>query len=167
MRELKAIYAIDGDRGHYMGVVQFAFGGIGLGESPGKVTLVDLLPITIAHELGHNMSLGHAPCGILIRGIDPDYPYTGGAIGVWGYDPRGGELVPPRVPDLMGYCRSVWISDYHFTKAIEYRQTDFEPVVNPGSTSTRSLLLWGREERYWRSRARTGICGGRSCIAAD
>lgn len=39
----------------------------------------------IAHELGHNMSLLHAPCGNPDR-IDPSYPHANGTIGDWRYD---------------------------------------------------------------------------------
>ena len=73
-----------------------------------------------AHELGHNMSLTHAPCGFP-SGVDPDFPYSDGSIGVLGYDPRSGTMVDPSTPDLMSYCRPQWISDYNFTKALEYR----------------------------------------------
>ena len=39
----------------------------------------------MVHELGHSMSLRHAPCGLLFD-PDPNYPYPSGEIGVWGYD---------------------------------------------------------------------------------
>ena len=35
----------------------------------------------LAHELGHNMSLKHAPCGTEIGGLDDDYPWPDGSIG--------------------------------------------------------------------------------------
>ena len=42
-------------------------------------------PHTFAHELGHNLTLRHAPgCGA--GGPDPDYPYTDAYTGVWGVD---------------------------------------------------------------------------------
>ena len=41
--------------------------------------------VTYVHELGHGQGLRHAPCGNP-AGPDPDYPYAGAKIGVWGYD---------------------------------------------------------------------------------
>ncbi len=88
-----------------------------------------------AHEVGHNMSLRHAPCGGPFS-FDPDFPYLNGSIGVPGYDFRSGELVDPSTPDVMSYCGGAWrggpmqwISDYHFNKAMQYRLT--EEVAGP------------------------------------
>jgi len=68
---------------------------------------------TLAHELGHMHGRGHAPCDV--SGTDTSYPYPGGSIGVWGYDPRVGSLHDPAVySDLMGYCDDRWVSDYNF-----------------------------------------------------
>ena len=99
-----------------------------------------------AHELGHNMSLTHAPCGSPAW-VDPDYPYPDGNIGVLGYDPRSGELVDPSTHDLMSYCHPQWISDYNFRKALEYRiQEEAQPraPAAPDETGGSRLLLWGR-----------------------
>ncbi len=69
---------------------------------------------TLAHELGHMHGRGHAPCDV--SGSDSSYPYSGGSIGVWGYDPRIGTLHDPAVySDLMGYCDDRWVSDYNFS----------------------------------------------------
>ena len=104
-----------------------------------------LMPVasTIAHELGHNMNLQHAPCGTT---GDVSYPYTDGSIGVWGYDFRdGGSLVRPTRPDLMSYCGvDQWISDYSFTNALRYRLYDEGPPAAAAiAASSKSLLLWG------------------------
>ena len=40
-------------------------------------------PVTMAHELGHLMSLGHAPCNVKI-GVDLAFPHADGKIGSWG-----------------------------------------------------------------------------------
>jgi hypothetical protein len=73
---------------------------------------------TLAHELGHEHGRYHAPCDT--SGSDRDYPYTGGALGVWGYDPRGGVfLEPARTTDFMGYCEPQWISDYTWSALFE------------------------------------------------
>jgi hypothetical protein len=66
---------------------------------------------TLAHEVGHEHGRYHAPCDT--SGADADYPYDGGEIGVWGYDPRSGRFFAPTTTyDFMGYCDPQWISDY-------------------------------------------------------
>ncbi|GAB4217042.1 MAG: hypothetical protein OHK0013_44210 [Sandaracinaceae bacterium] len=65
---------------------------------------------TLAHELGHEHGRYHAPCG---TSGDRDYPYAGGGLGVWGFDPRARAFLDPsRTSDFMGYCDPQWISDY-------------------------------------------------------
>jgi hypothetical protein len=70
---------------------------------------------TMTHEVGHNSGRHHAPCGSGIEGVDPNFPYMGGGIGVWGYDAASGKLISPeRTTDLMGYCNTKWLSDYTY-----------------------------------------------------
>ena len=68
--------------------------------------------ITALHETGHNHGRQHAPCDV--QDVDPKYPHKGGQDGVWGYNFITKKLFPPTVPDMMGYCVPVWISDYTF-----------------------------------------------------
>ena len=70
---------------------------------------------TLAQELAHAMGRAHAPCGSP-QAVDGNFPYSGGGIGVWGYDILTKELVDPgdRVRDFMSYCSPVWTSDYTF-----------------------------------------------------
>ena len=63
---------------------------------------------TIAHELGHNLSLQHAPVVL---------PH----VGVWGYDFAGGRQISAGTKDLMSYCSPQWISDFSVTRALRYR----------------------------------------------
>ena len=142
-RETKAIYVLEGGRGHYMGMVSGPRNGpAGLASVGGRTSVSFPKAQTMAHELGHNMSLRHAPCGGA-GGPDPSYPWSGGRIGAWGYDFReGGRLVDPSARDLMSYCGPKWISDYHFATALRHRLVD-ESEEAALSTSTRSLLLWG------------------------
>ena len=135
------IATMEGGAGHYMGMLR---NGGGRGELPGNVTISGLSGFTIAHELGHNLNLFHAPCGDA-GGPDPEYPYPDGSIGAWGYDLLEGRLVDPSTPDLMGYCDPAWISDYNFNKAMGYRlsQTRETRMAAAFAPSTRSLLLWG------------------------
>ena len=140
LRETRAIRAMEGGRGHYMGMMSYPVqGGLGFGDRPGRVSFAVPASWVIGHELGHNLSLRHAPCGV--SGTDPSFPTTDGSTGVWGYDFRnGGSLVAPSAPDLMSYCPPQWISDYHFSNALRFRLFDEDP---PAAAPTRSLLLWG------------------------
>ena len=147
LRETEAIRVLEGGRGHYMGMMgDFSdVGGVaGLGGRSNASVPHDGV---IAHELGHNMSLWHAPCGGA-RGPDPRYPYPEGSIGAWGHDlpgeydlARAGGPVRPRTRDLMSYCGPKWISDYHFEKALGFRLHDEGEVE--AAAATRSILLWG------------------------
>ena len=140
-----AIRVMEGGSGHYMGMmsppVTGGFSGLANGT---RVNFSVPSPGLIAHELGHNMSLAHAPCGGA-GGPDPSYPYSDGSIGAWGYHFQdAGKLVRPSTPDLMSYCGPKWISDYHFTNALRFRLHDEgTAAVAAVSASTRSLLLWG------------------------
>ena len=140
LMETRMIRAMDGAAGHYMGV---ASGGGGLAEKPGYVSVTTLLGAR-SHELGHNFDLSHAPCNTL---GDPNYPYPDGTIGAWGYDLHNGMLVYPDTYDVMSFCGPVWLSDYHFTKALRYRvsqaQTQAMSMAAAYTSSGRNLLLWG------------------------
>lgn len=97
---------------------------------------------TIAHELGHNMSLLHAPCNGPQQ-LDPNFPDRNGRIGSGGYNHFTGTVVHRRTPDVMSYCGPPnWISEYHFTRAFRHR-LEKEAAV-PALLPVRStLLLWG------------------------
>ena len=158
--ETEAIRAVEGGSGHYMGTMSRPglVGRAGAAEHPGRVFISRLNPTTMAHELGHNMSLYHAPCGGA-GGPDPAFPSPDGSTGAWGYDFRyGGTLASPYRPDVMSYCFPAWISDYHFANALRFRLFDEGPpqatsliaqdegLPRPASLITqeaRSLLLWG------------------------
>lgn len=120
--ELEALRTAEGGSGYYYGVAARLGSVGGRGQLPGWVSIGVRSPTTLAHEVGHNLSLRHAPCGGP-EGIDPAFPYRDGSIGVWGYDFRNGStLAPDRGRDIMTYCRtSPWISDYHFKKVIDHR----------------------------------------------
>ena len=139
--ETSAIRAMEGGTGYYKGMMSPPVtGGGGVAYLPGWASFSRPSSPTLAHELGHNLYLRHAPCGGA-GGPDPSYPYRDGSIGVWGYDFRdGGMLVEPSAPDMMSYCEPEWISGYYFTNALRYRLLKAQPYLGP---RTRSLLLWG------------------------
>ncbi|MCY4648230.1 MAG: M66 family metalloprotease [Gammaproteobacteria bacterium] len=120
--ELEAVRASEGGTGYYYGVAANLGGIYGRGQLPGWVSIGVRRRTTLAHEVGHNLSLRHAPCGGP-AGVDPDFPYPDGSIGVWGYDFGNGSMVPPHLSkDIMTYCRTLpWLSDFYYEKVIDHR----------------------------------------------
>lgn len=162
LAQTSAIRAAEGGTGHYMGTMTESDGG-GVAYLGAFSSFSSPRADIIAHELGHNMSLSHAPCSAY--GVDPWYPEPNGRIAAWGYDFRdGGSLVPPDTPDLMGYCDPHWIGDYHFNNALRFRlatepvETDGALVVEAGpavagagaAAHGPSLLLWGGIDEHGR-----------------
>ena len=150
MAEIEAIRVLEGETGYYMGglprylVDDLRIGGRGF--IGGRTSISSLDSTTVAHELGHNMSLRHAPCGGA-PGPDPAFPARGGTIGAWGFNSSDSSLVGPHFPDLMSYCRPRWISDYSFTKAFDHRLVaEGEREPSAAQASARILLLWGRAD---------------------
>ncbi|MXW06095.1 MAG: hypothetical protein F4Z81_13675 [Gemmatimonadetes bacterium] len=139
--EVFVVRILDGAPGHYMAILP-ASERVGVAVIPGSIGVSALNGQIIAHELGHNMNLRHAPCGGP-AGLDPDYPYVDGTTGAWGYDLLSGSLVSPRNHDLMSYCPPGWISDFHFVKALIYRRSLETPVPAARAASATNLLLWG------------------------
>ncbi len=160
--EMSVLHVVEGRQGYYYGVAALfsgvVYGGLGWVGNPASVGSNG----AYTHELGHNLNLRHAPCGGA-GGPDPDYPYSNGSIGIWGWDTETEELRDPRTyRDLMGYCSQAvdWISDYHFTRSMTFRldveQSRLEsafcwesirgrnPVLNEHCPSQSTLLLWGR-----------------------
>ena len=142
VRETEAIRIIEGAQGHQLGMYSPTWNPGGLALRGGRSSVAPVRAHTIAHELGHNFSLMHAPCGSA-SDTDRRYPYSQGSIGSWGYDFRdGGSVVAPSEPDLLSYCYPQWISGYHFKKALDYRLIDERANAAPRASS-KSLLLWG------------------------
>lgn len=141
----------EGGEGHWMGLLlhDAAAPGVAIAFVRGKASFVQPYPNsgpTIAHELGHNFSLDHAPCDVLAD-LDPLFPDPDGQTGTWGYDPReGGSLVPPDYPDLMSYCHPSWIGEYNFSKAFNFRIVDEVVPASPTVVAAKSLLVSGRVE---------------------
>ena len=149
-----AIRYMEGGAGHWMATLSGeATGPWGVAYIPGWASYVRLdtgtgVPaeaLTIAHELGHNMRLWHAPCGTYSV-LDPAYPNADGSTGAWGLDSRSGRdvLMPTTAADLMSYCVPAWVGDYNFSRAMRHRYAT-EAADRPGSPVP-SLLLWGGTE---------------------
>lgn len=141
----RAIQVLEGGSGYYMGTMTGRLTSRirGAAYVSGRSSFSVLHATTMAHELGHNLSLKHAPCGGAAL-QDPHYPSGDGSIGAWGYDTRHGELVLPRRRDLMSYCSQRWVSDFHFAKALRYRAVrEAADAARAAVRPVRSLLLWG------------------------
>jgi len=151
LSEVLALRSTDGNSRYYYGVVKTSYGsgiaGMGyVGGSARSAIGWDYLPSgkgVMAHELGHNMSRLHAPCGG-VSGPDPGYPYAGGKIGMWGLDVTTLALKNPATyVDLMGYCSPAWVSDYNWSAMVTYRQGGPNNAPPSGGAGA-GLLVWGR-----------------------
>ena len=149
--DIRTLRTMENGRGYYYGAFHRAnlTGIVGLGFIGGPVSIGLSQDETFAHEVGHNMSLRHAPCGGA-GGPDPNFPYRDGGTGVWGYEPVYGSIVDPDQHwDLMGYCDPSWVSDYSFVRALnwrirtEIRRDGVDPASDRGPTE-QTLLLRGR-----------------------
>lgn len=133
-------------------------------------------PFTLAHELGHNLGIRHAPCGNP-SGVETDFPYPGATLGRTGYDILDRRLVhPAENRDLMSYCGPRWISDHNYVRMMTWRlnnvvgapgwgggpgdavppvgavssdagATPAVPAPIPPSGLAAGLVLWGRITR--------------------
>ena len=128
--DIRTLRTMENGKGYYYGAFHRAnlTGLVGLGYIGYPVSIGLSQDDTFAHEVGHNMSLAHAPCGGA-GGADPRFPYRDGSTGVWGYNPAGGGIIDPdQYKDLMGYCNPNWVSDYSFEKALDFRiRTEVRP----------------------------------------
>ena len=148
LSDLEALRVADDatDRTYY-GMVRLDYGAgivgngfVGAPSAIGTDNAADARRV-VAHELGHTWDQRHTPCGNPL-GIDPDYPYPSGNIGVYGYD--AGSLKMPSLPDIMGYCNNPWISDYTYERVMQFRRSGSAVVASAErSQPVRSLLVWG------------------------
>jgi Peptidase M66 len=148
--ELDDLHALEqaSSRTYYYGFVpKRVFGLLGVGFRPGNAAIGFDKPNsavavreTMVHELGHNLSLPHAPCGGPAR-PDPNYPYPNAQLGsgsrfIWGYNDVTKAFTNPRDKDnhdLMSYCDGDTFSDYNYLKM--YRH------LNPSNNSQKALAF--------------------------
>ena len=114
----------------YFGVVRRSGGGVaGIGYVPGRSAIgwdsAAQWARTMSHEIGHNLSRPHAPCGG-VANPDPNYPYAGGVLGatpLMDSVPAAIDIVSPLgLTDVMGYCGGTWFSDYNFREMQRYME---------------------------------------------
>ena len=149
LRQVSALRIMEGGSGYWMGVwdgrVRPGSRLAAVGVAGGGYTSASIRNAAVmAHELGHNLSLKHAPCGSP-NNVDPWFPHTYGTIGAWGYDFEQRTLVTPDASDIMSYCRNnrLWISDYFFNKSLNHRFPVDTQMAAAIAGPTRTLLLWG------------------------
>ena len=144
--ELEALHAVERDSSYWYGVASSVRGYVrGVARLGGPVSMGKASVPELAHEVGHNLNLEHAPCGNPFQ-TDPRFPHRGGGIGAWGYDFRDGTLVSPQDGrDIMGYCYAQgWLSDYYFEKVVSYRNALGADAKLAASRSQSELLVvWG------------------------
>ena len=108
---------------------------------------------TFTHELGHNYSREHAPCGS-VANADTNYPYSNGALGPTPlFDVLSDAVVSPvGLNDVMGYCSGNWFSDYNlrevqrFLEARPQTAPNVEPMAaaaGTGKTAGDVLVISG------------------------
>jgi hypothetical protein len=110
-------------------------GGVGAG-------LVGDAP-AFAHECGHVLGFGHAPCGLTAGDPnDPSYPAyqpydtptaRQASIGEYGIDLRNTSIASPAmVRDFMSYCAPQWIGPYHYRALLGHSLLDPRLLVERG-----------------------------------
>ena len=149
--EVQALRAIEGGSGYYLALtsgIDFNSGVAGVALRGGWSAWSVFYGATVAHELGHNLSLGHAPCGV---GGDPRYPQSDGSVGTFGFDYATGaeSVVHPNTSDFMSYCNPAWVGSWHFEEMARHRlRVEGAADGASGSAPSRALLLWGgRDDR--------------------
>ena len=138
--ELADLHEAENAQSYYYGYFEREMnsdGYAGMGYRPGLVAVgqsTDNNGNILQHELGHNFSLPHAPCG---NAGNPDvaFPYVGGDIGSYGISLSLDKLFRPNQnKDVMGYCSPKFVSDYNYENAQNFlEQNKSKPYINLSS----------------------------------
>lgn len=157
LQQIESLRQVEGGPSYYYGVLHpsYSSGIVGLGYV-GQVQLTQFRSAigwdnravygqvgtyageAYAHELGHNMSLNHAPCGGA-SSPDPAFPYAGGGVGRSGYNVIAGAITVNTNFDMMSYCAPTWISDYSYRHILTYL-TQKASLVAPAVPQTAVLV---------------------------
>jgi hypothetical protein len=105
---------------------QFASMGVSYHEGKPAKNLDDIEVRVALQEIAHTFGRLHAFCqvpdgGTPATGLDPNYPYKTGSIGIWGYDIVAKKMMDPmKFMDIQSYCNPAWISDYTFSAIFDW-----------------------------------------------
>jgi hypothetical protein len=158
LAELDRKRVAEGSGRTYLGAVHVPYtsGIAGRGDVRGRTFLAwdaHSYQRVVAHELGHNLGLRHAPCGAMDAGtLDPTWPagpaYAGGRTGAVGWDALTGLLKDPAATwDVMGYCgddATTWTSDHNYLAAMAYLgSAPGAAAVAPAAERAGSVLVSG------------------------
>ena len=98
------------------------------------------------HELGHNYSRRHAPCGN-VANPDASYPYANGALGPTPlFDSLANDVIAAaNLTDIMGYCSGAWFSDYNLRAVQSFLEARPQPVTiaSAGNAPAESIVIGG------------------------
>jgi len=97
----------------------------------------------MVHEMGHNHSLSHAPCGGAAN-PDPAFPNNNADLSslavynsLYDSDTQTGTLSAPLTPsntqmkDVMGYCGGTWFSDFSYVRAQQFAESRTTAIPQP------------------------------------
>ena len=151
LSELDDLRAAENSRVYYYGYFKREMGDGccgGLGYKPGFSAVgvdTDTSGMTMVHELGHNLNLGHIDCGAAPNS-DRRYPYNTNSIGSVGVDLALTNLrLPTAFRDVMSYCSPKHVSDYHFEKAQDYLMQN--PPIQFAAAATQQANVAAQSER--------------------
>ena len=170
--DLRIVENADAGKYYYGWIPKESLGLAGVGYVPGRAAIgfdyvqnPTLGLETMVHEVGHNLSLRHAPCGNPAN-PDPQYPYANAALGagsrfIWGYNSLKKSFIDATDTDehdVMSYCSGAWFSDYNY-RAMQTYLTPADAFSVPPSADMNTAKTSGPQELLLVSGAITGNQG--------